>query len=90
MFGKNNSLDKLNPLLFEAAIAILLEKKFKGNSLLTPQTNDKGAYIIFFGNKNNLLVQVKQSKNKLNKTQKRDLVLLRKEAKQNGFEIKIL
>ena len=30
------------------------------------------------------------NKNKLNKTQKRDLVLLRKEAKQNGFEIKIL
>lgn len=58
-------LDKLNPLSFEAAIAIMLEKKFNGNSFLTRLSNDKGADIIFFGQHSNFLIQVKQSSSKL-------------------------
>lgn len=57
--------DKLQPLVFEAAIALLLEKKFDGRSFLTPLSNDKGADILFFKEGNNLLVQVKQSSSNL-------------------------
>lgn len=59
------NLDKLNPLSFEAAIALILEKVFKGNSFLTAKSNDKGADIVFFGDDRNILVQVKQSSNQL-------------------------
>jgi SNF2 family DNA or RNA helicase len=55
------SLDKLQPLIFEAAIALLLEKKFDGNTWLTPKSNDKGADIIHFNEKRDFLIQVKQS-----------------------------
>lgn len=58
-------LDKLNPLSFEAAIAILIEKKFGGNSYLTRISNDKGADIIFFGDVDNSIIQIKQSRSKL-------------------------
>ena len=58
-------LDKLNPLSFEAAVALILEKEFIGNSFLTARSNDKGADIVFFGEDTNSLVQVKQSSNKL-------------------------
>jgi len=60
-----DSLDKLQPLAFESAIALLLEKRYGGKSLLTPKTNDKGADVMLFEEKKNLLVQVKQSKSKL-------------------------
>lgn len=56
-----DDLDQLNPLSFEAAVAILFEKMFNGNSYLTPVTNDKGADIVFFGENANYLIQVKQS-----------------------------
>ena len=59
------SLDKLQPLVFEAAIALLLEKKFNGNTWLTPKSNDKGADIIHFNENIDLLIQVKQSGSKL-------------------------
>ena len=59
------SLDKLKPLIFEAAIALLLEKIYGGNAWLTPKTNDKGADIMLFEESENLLVQVKQSISKL-------------------------
>jgi len=59
------SLDKLQPLVFESAIALLLEKIYGGNSWLTPKTNDKGADIMLFKESENLLVQVKQSISKL-------------------------
>lgn len=59
------SLDKLQPLVFESAIALLLEKIYGGNSWLTPITNDKGADIMLFKESENLLVQVKQSSSKL-------------------------
>lgn len=59
------SLDKLQPLVFESAIAILLEKIHGGNSWLTPKNNDKGADIMLFKDNENLLVQVKQSVSKL-------------------------
>ena len=55
------SLDKLQPLIFEAAIALLLEKKFDGNTWLTPKSSDKGADIIHFNDGNDFLIQVKQS-----------------------------
>lgn len=58
-------LDHLTPLSFEAAIAILFEKKFDGKSYLTPISNDKGADIIFFGESTNFLIQVKQSSSTL-------------------------
>lgn len=58
-------LDKLNPLSFEAAIAILYEKKFGGDARLTPVTNDKGADVIFFGESINWLIQVKSSVSRL-------------------------
>jgi hypothetical protein len=54
-------LDNLKPLMFEAAVALLLESEFEGSAVLTPKTNDKGADVLFFG-KQNLLIQVKQSK----------------------------
>ena len=50
---------------FEAAVALILEKEFIGNSFLTARSNDKGADIVFFGEDTNSLVQVKQSSNKL-------------------------
>tara|TARA_B110000238_G_scaffold200706_1_gene251919 strand:- start:306 stop:3524 length:3219 start_codon:yes stop_codon:yes gene_type:complete len=59
-----DDLDKLKPLLFEAAIALLIEKKFDGSAYLTPKSNDKGADVLFFGNQD-LLIQVKQSKTHL-------------------------
>lgn len=59
------SLDKLQPLVFEAAIALLLENKFDGNTWLTPKSNDKGADIIHFNENHNFLIQVKQSVSKL-------------------------
>jgi len=59
------SLDKLQPLVFEAALALLLEKKFEGNTWLTPKSNDKGADIIHFNENRNFLIQVKQSVSKL-------------------------
>lgn len=55
------SLDKLQPLVFEAAIALILEKMFDGNTWLTPMSNDKGADIIHFNENMDLLIQVKQS-----------------------------
>ncbi len=55
------SLDKLQPLVFEAATALLLEKRFEGNTWLTPKSNDKGADIIHFNENRNFLIQVKQS-----------------------------
>ena len=60
-----DSLDKLQPLVFESAIALLLEKKFEGNTWLTPKSNDKGADIIHFNENRNFLIQVKQSTSKL-------------------------
>lgn len=56
-----DDLDQLNPLSFEAAMAILFEKMFNGYSFLTPVSNDKGADIVFFGDNANYLIQVKQS-----------------------------
>ena len=58
-------LDQLNPLSFEAAIAILFEKTHEGNAWLTPVSNDKGADVIFFGESLNLLIQVKSSVSRL-------------------------
>lgn len=60
-----DDLDQLNPLSFEAAVAILFEKMFNGNSFLTPVSNDKGADIVFFGENANYLIQVKQSSSAL-------------------------
>ena len=55
----------IQPLVFEAAIALLLEKKFDGNTWLTPKSNDKGADIIHFNENRDLLIQVKQSTSRL-------------------------
>lgn len=55
------SLEKLQPMIFEAAIALLLEKKFVGKTWLTPKSNNNGADIIHFNENIDLLIQVKQS-----------------------------
>ncbi|WP_347840014.1 SNF2-related protein [uncultured Draconibacterium sp.] len=62
---KIESLDKLQPLVFEAAIALLLEKAHGGNTWLTPKSNDKGADIIHFKDGENTLIQIKQSSSRL-------------------------
>ena len=59
------SLDKLQPMIFEAAIALLLEKKFEGKTWLTSKSNNNGADIIHFNENIDLLIQVKQSGSKL-------------------------
>jgi SNF2 family DNA or RNA helicase/HJR/Mrr/RecB family endonuclease len=59
------SLDKLQPLVFEAAIALLLERKFEGNTWLTPKSNDKGADLIHFNDNCDFLIQIKQSFSRL-------------------------
>jgi restriction system protein len=52
-------------MIFEAAIALLLEKKFEGKTWLTSESNNNGADIIHFNENIDLLIQVKQSGSKL-------------------------
>jgi SNF2 family DNA or RNA helicase len=59
------AMDKLQPLMFEAAIALLLEMEKGGDTWLTPITNDKGADIMHFNEDMDMLIQVKQSLSKL-------------------------
>lgn len=72
-------LDKLQPLYFEAAIALLLENNAGGNAYLTPKSNDKGADIMFFNENQNLLIQVKQSKSALGISSGQEIVYALKE-----------
>ena len=54
-------IDKLNPNLFEAAIAALY--KPQGFDVhLTPYSNDKGVDVVLLGEKESYLIQVKQTK----------------------------
>ena len=77
------SLDKLQPLVFEAAIALLLEKKFEGNTWLTSKSNDKGADIIHFNDSSNFLIQVKQSVSKLGINSGQEIIYALPEYKNN-------
>lgn len=54
-------LDRLNPNLFEAAIAALYMAK-GSDVYLTPYSNDKGVDVVVLGIDENLLIQVKQTK----------------------------
>jgi SNF2 family DNA or RNA helicase/HJR/Mrr/RecB family endonuclease len=54
-------LDKLNPNLFEAAVAALY-KQDGYDVHLTPYSNDKGVDVVLLGDKNSYLLQVKQTK----------------------------
>jgi SNF2 family DNA or RNA helicase len=55
-----SQLDKLNPNLFEAAIAALY--KSQGYDVqLTPYSNDKGVDVVITGENESFLIQVKQS-----------------------------
>lgn len=54
-------LDKLNPSLFEAAIAALYKQK-GFNVHLTPYSNDKGVDVVLVGDQDSYLLQVKQTK----------------------------
>ncbi len=57
--------DRFEPHFFEAAVAALFKKKgFR--VILTPNSNDKGADIVVMSEDENLLIQVKQSKNPIN------------------------
>jgi SNF2 family DNA or RNA helicase/HJR/Mrr/RecB family endonuclease len=54
-------IDKLNPNLFEAAIAALYKQQ--GFDVhLTPYSNDKGVDVVLLGDKDSYLLQVKQTK----------------------------
>jgi SNF2 family DNA or RNA helicase/HJR/Mrr/RecB family endonuclease len=54
-------IDKLNPNLFEAAIAALY--KLQGFDVhLTPYSNDKGVDVVLLGDNESFLIQVKQTK----------------------------
>jgi SNF2 family DNA or RNA helicase/HJR/Mrr/RecB family endonuclease len=59
-----DQLDKLNPNLFEAAIA-LLYKKQGFEVFLTPYSNDKGVDVVAERENNLFLLQVKQSKSSI-------------------------
>lgn len=54
-------IDRLQPLAFEAALALLIEKITGGKSMLTKKSNDKGVDIIHFNDSGNILIQVKHS-----------------------------
>lgn len=64
---------KFEPLLFEAAIGAIYLKSQNYTVFLTPRIGDKGADLICFSENENLLVQVKQSKNKINADGLKDL-----------------
>lgn len=54
-------IDKLNPNLFEAAIAALFKKQ-GFEVYLTPYSNDKGVDVVLLGDQDSYLLQVKQTK----------------------------
>jgi ERCC4-related helicase len=56
-----SSLDILQPIVFESAIAVLMEKVNGGKSFLTNKSNEKVVDIVNFNENGNLLIQVKQS-----------------------------
>ena len=71
---KYSEIVKFEPLLFEAAIgAIYLNSGRYDRVCLTPRSGDKGADLICFSGNENLLIQVKQSKNKINADGLKDL-----------------
>lgn len=75
-------LDRLNPNLFEAAIAALY--KAKGSDVnLTPYSNDKGVDVVVLGTDENLLIQVKQTKSLVGKDAIQEIV-----ASQNYYSNK--
>lgn len=70
----HSDIVKFEPLLFEAAVgAIYLKSGQYEKVCLTPRIGDKGADILCFGKNENLIVQVKQSKNKINTDGLKDL-----------------
>lgn len=70
----HSDIVKLEPLQFEAAIGAIYLKSGQYDSVhLTPRTGDRGADLVCFGNDENLLIQVKQSKNKINDDGLKDL-----------------
>ena len=64
-FNSIDDLDKLQPEIFESAVAVLLEKVFGGEVHLTSYSRDKGADALLFNEDKNFLIQVKQSSSKL-------------------------
>ncbi|RKD90043.1 SNF2-related protein [Mangrovibacterium diazotrophicum] len=58
-----SELDRLQPLAFEAVIAVLIEKIKGGKTYLTSKSNDKGVDVIHFCDSMNYLIQVKHSIN---------------------------
>lgn len=59
-----SELTNLNPYLFESACAVLFENTGY-HTKVTPKSSDKGADVICFGDDENLLLQVKQTTQKL-------------------------
>lgn len=62
-----DNFDSFEPYFFEAAIACVFQKK-GFDVTLTPRANDKGADVVALSNDRNYLIQVKQSKSKINDT----------------------
>ncbi len=68
-----DDLDHLNPNIFEAALAAA----FEGVGFevqLTPYSNDKGADLVLLSNTGNFLIQVKQSKNIVDKEAVQEII----------------
>lgn len=88
-FRNIQDLEKLKALDFEAAIAVLFEKKYGGDTWLTPVSNDKGADVIFFGDSENYLIQVKRSASRLDITSGQEVTYALPEY-QNKYDRKFL
>lgn len=93
VIDKISSLDLLQPLVFESAIAVLMEKANGGKSFLTNKSNDKGVDIVHFNDNGNILIQVKQSSGRqgINSGQEVKYALSKyKDQYQCEFDLKVI
>ena len=65
---------RFKPLQFETAIAAIYQSNEKYDVRLTPRSNDYGADVVCFGEVDNLLIQVKQSRNPINNEGVKDVL----------------
>jgi HJR/Mrr/RecB family endonuclease len=85
-------IDKLNPNLFEAAIAALYKKQ--GFDVhLTPYSNDKGVDVVLLGDQNSCLLQVKQSRTLVGRDAIQEVFTAKKYYESNfntNFKLKVV
>lgn len=70
-------IDKLNPNLFEAAIAVLYKQQ-GFDVQLTPYSNDKGVDVVLLSDNENYLLQVKQTKSQVGREAIQEIYTARK------------